>query len=104
MKKFTKNNQRFICINCNKEVSLHPTSSRDHCNYCLYSLHVDIYPGDRLNECKGILKPIDVEVNADKTKLIYECQKCHLRVKNISAIDDNFDEIIKISVSHGRSK
>jgi len=33
-------------------------TARDHCPYCLYSKHLDIFPGDRKNECKGLMKPI----------------------------------------------
>ncbi len=49
---FVKNDKSFICINCGKKVEKLKYTSRDHCNYCLYSLHVDITPGDRENDCK----------------------------------------------------
>ena len=56
---FIKNDNSFTCINCNNEVKKLEYTSRDHCNHCLYSLHVDITPGDRKNECKGVLVPIN---------------------------------------------
>ena len=60
MKKFIVRDEEFICENCNKLVNKLGYTSRDHCPHCLYSKHVDINPGDRLNECKGLLKPIQI--------------------------------------------
>ena len=55
MKLFSKNDDSFTCEHCKKEVKPLNYTSRDHCPYCLYSKHVDINPGDRSNECKGLL-------------------------------------------------
>ena len=60
-KRFTKNDDTFICKNCGLEVKPLGYSSRNHCPRCLCSLHVDINPGDRANPCKGLLRPIKVE-------------------------------------------
>jgi len=97
MKKFTKNNKTFLCVHCLKEVEKHPTSSRDHCNYCLYSLHVDIYPGDRANPCRGILKPVDIKSSSGKTQIVYVCEKCGEIENNIVASDDNRDELVNLA-------
>lgn len=97
MKKFTELDEEFVCLNCGKKVSKLNYSSRDHCPYCLYSLHVDINPGDRQNTCKGLLKPIDIEKFKDTYKIIYKCTSCGELHKNIMAKDDNYDEILKIS-------
>ncbi len=97
MKKFSSNDQEFICENCFKKVDKLLYSSRDHCPFCLYSKHVDINPGDRLNECKGLLKPIGITKYKDTYKIVYKCLKCGQIHKNIIANDDNYDEIIKIS-------
>ena len=98
MKKFTMKDENFICENCNKEVNKLNYTARDHCPYCLYSKHVDIFPGDRENECKGLLKPIGIEKFKDTYKIIYKCDKCHQEHKNIMANDDNYELIIKLSV------
>ena len=97
MKMFSKNDKSFICENCNKEVNPLNYTSRDHCQYCLYSKHVDINPGDRLNTCKGLLKPIGIEKYKDTYKIIYKCEKCKNTHKNIIAKDDDMNMIIKIS-------
>lgn len=98
MKRFLENDEEFICENCGKKVGKLVYSSRDHCPYCLYSKHVDILPGDRSNECRGLLKPIGIEKYKDTYKIIYKCDKCHEMHKNIAANDDNYDEIINLSV------
>ena len=71
MKKFTMRDEDFICLNCGKKVSKLHVTSRDHCPFCLYSLHVDINPGDRQNPCKGLMKPIGIEKFKDQYKIIY---------------------------------
>lgn len=97
MKKFTMRDETFICENCNKKVNTLGYTARDHCNYCLCSKHVDINPGDRLNNCKGILRPISIEKFKNTYKIIYKCDKCNKIHKNIMANDDNFDLIIELS-------
>lgn len=97
MKRFNEIDEGFICENCQKKVEPTGYTSRDHCPYCLYSKHVDINPGDRKNECCGLLKPIGIEKFKDTYKIIYRCEKCHQEHKNIIAKDDDMTEIIKIS-------
>lgn len=89
--------EKFICENCGKEVKKLNYSARDHCPYCLYSKHVDIMPGDRNNECHGLMKPINIEKYRNTFKIIYQCQKCGEKHKNIIAKDDVFEKIIEIS-------
>ena len=97
MKQFVKKDEAFTCINCGKEVSPLGYTTRDHCPYCLYSIHIDIMPGDRANPCKGMLKPIGIEKFKDTFKIIYKCQTCGQLHKNIVATDDDFDKIIELS-------
>ncbi len=97
MKRFNMRDEDFICINCCKEVNKLNTTARDHCNNCLYSVHVDINPGDRKNPCKGLLEPIGIEKYRDTYKIIYKCQLCGMIHKNIMASDDNMDKIIELS-------
>lgn len=101
---FIKNDQTFICKNCGRNVKRLKYTSRDHCNFCLYSLHVDIHPGDRLNKCGGLLKPINVIVDSKKGEQIkYICTKCGANVKNIIAEDDNKETIYKIIKEYAKS-
>lgn len=94
---FVKNDESFICKNCGKKVEKLIYTSRDHCNYCLHSIHIDIEPGDRLNDCKGLLVPVNVIDTAKKGKvIIYRCSKCGNEIKNIVANDDNEKEIFNV--------
>lgn len=98
MKKFNMIDESFICDNCGKEVNKLEYTARDHCPYCLYSKHVDINPGDRNNNCKGLLKPIGIEKFKSTYKIIYKCEKCNQLHKNIIASDDNMNLIIELSI------
>ena len=97
MKKFNMIDEEFICLNCGNKVDKLNVTARDHCNNCLYSLHVDINPGDRKNPCKGLLEPIGIEKYRDTYKIIYKCTRCGMLHKNIMATDDNMDKIIELS-------
>ena len=97
MKKFNMIDEEFICENCNNKVKKLNYTARDHCPYCLFSKHLDILPGDRKNNCKGLLKPISIEKYKNTYKIIYKCLKCNQIHKNIMANDDNFDKIIALS-------
>ncbi|MFS8131477.1 MAG: RNHCP domain-containing protein [Candidatus Dojkabacteria bacterium] len=95
-KKFRKNNESFVCLNCGKLTPPHPSSSRDHCMYCLYSLHVDINPGDRMNTCKGLLKPIGLRTKNSKEQIVYKCLKCSKIAYCIISPDDDRSEIVRL--------
>lgn len=96
-KKFTMKDEAFVCLKCSKKVTPLGYTSRDHCPFCLYSLHIDIFPGDRSNKCLGLLKPIDIEKYRDTFKIIYQCEKCGELHKNIMAKDDDMNRIIELS-------
>ena len=98
MKRFNMIDDEFLCDNCHKYVYKLKVSARDHCPYCLYSKHVDINPGDRKNNCCGLLVPIDIEKYKNTYKIIYKCSKCGNIHKNIMAVDDDMDKIISLSV------
>lgn len=95
---FTEIDEEFICENCGKKVSKLGYSCRNHCNYCLHSKHVDKNPGDRAEECHGILEPIGIETNPKKGYVIvFRCKKCGAIRKNKAAEDDNMELIIELS-------
>ena len=101
MKKFNEIDEEFICENCGAKVGKLGYSCRNHCNKCLHSKHVDKNPGDRAEECKGILEPIGLEVDSKKGYIIiFKCKKCGAIRKNKVAEDDDMNEIIKLSARH----
>lgn len=105
-KRFSKNDDSFICANCGASVEPLGYSSRNHCPKCLCSLHVDVNPGDRANGCGGIMDAIGVETDAKRGYIIvHKCRKCgeikRCRAANDARIQpDNIMKIIELSASH----
>ena len=76
-KRFSKLDDSFVCLHCGREVLPLGYSSRNHCPFCLWSIHIDINPGDRANPCLGALEPITAEPDPKKGYVIVsKCQKC----------------------------
>ena len=93
--------EEFICENCGTLVPKLGYSCRNHCPKCLHSKHVDINPGDRSEDCKGLLVPVGMEPNSKKGyMIIFKCQKCGMIRKNKAAEDDDMDLLIKLSAKH----
>lgn len=85
-KRFIKNDDSFICANCGRHVEPLGYSSRNHCPFCLWSLHVDENPGDRASECGGLMFPLRVETDARKGYIIvHKCQRCGAVKRNRAA-------------------
>ncbi len=103
-KRFRTLDEGFLCHHCGKEVLPNEVTSRDHCPHCLYSLHVDIHPGDRANPCRGSLRPVSAEPHAKKGfVIIYRCEKCGEILRNKAALTgntpDNMELIIKLTAN-----
>lgn len=88
--KLIRNNASFTCVVCGKHVEKAVGSSRDHCPFCIHSLHVDLdIPGDRLNECKGIMSPVAIRPWKKETyKVLFRCERCEKEQWNVTASDD----------------
>jgi len=92
----------FTCAVCGAAAAPLGYTARDHCPRCLSSLHLDIFPGDRMSGCGGMLVPIGVEKQTGKDggyKIVYRCQSCGEVKKNIAAEDDDMDRIIELSTA-----
>jgi hypothetical protein len=90
----------FNCRKCGAPVSpqAQGTRQRNHCPYCLSSLHVDITPGDRKELCRGIMEPIGVWVRGGgDTALLHRCRKCGTLRSNRLAGDDNEETLRSIA-------
>ena len=99
MKNFTKRDESFVCENCGKKVDKLVYSSRDHCPYCLCSKNVDKLSGDRAEDCKGILRPVQTIPTKNGFDIVYKCDKCNEVRKNKSAEDDDVDLLIRLTVN-----
>jgi Zn finger protein HypA/HybF involved in hydrogenase expression len=99
--RFTEIDEEFICENCKKTVPKLGYSCRNHCPYCLHSKHLDINPGDRAEDCHGILEPIGIDINSKKGYMIlFRCKKCGETRKNKVAKDDDMNLIIELTAKH----
>ena len=100
---FTKNDSGFVCINCGKEVHPLGYTSRNHCPFCLYSIHIDENPGDRASDCLGTLEPISAYPDPKKGYVIvHRCKKCGAIRKNKAALEtkdqpDNLELILNLT-------
>ena len=97
--KTIKINEGFICLHCQQKISPAEKTCRNHCNHCLYSLHVDgDVPGDRASECHGLMEPIRVERDKKGYMIVQHCLTCgHIR-RNKTMPDDDWDTIIELSM------
>jgi hypothetical protein len=101
----------FICAHCNYLVSaahsLSGVNNRNHCPYCLWSCHLDLFAaGDRLSACKGGMKPIGLTMKKSRNKyrleargelmLIHECTECGSLSINRIAADDDSESILTV--------
>lgn len=94
MKTFTKKTENFVCENCGVENI--GNGYTNHCANCLWSKHVDVNPGDRAEQCGGLMKPIEIIQIKQEFSVLQECQKCGHQRKNKISKEDNFDVVLKI--------
>lgn len=106
-KRFVKNDSGFICSHCKKEVLPLGSSSRNHCPFCLWSLHVDVNPGDRANTCGGEMQPIRTEPDSKGGYvIIHRCTKCGETRRNRAAYHakvqpDNRSLLVRLTAGLG---
>lgn len=100
-KRFTKNDSGFLCANCGREVPPLRYTSRNHCPWCLCSLHLDVNPGDRAADCGGIMDPITAEPDPKRGFILtHKCRKCGAIRRNKAAEDDDRNAIIRLTAMH----
>ncbi|MFI1828188.1 RNHCP domain-containing protein [Streptomyces sp. NPDC020412] len=112
----TIENTGFTCENCGTAVTpLVNGSYRNHCPFCLHSLHVDVSPGDRANDCRALMRPVAVEHHSAKGyMLVHQCTGCGARRRNRMAHDprqgDDLDSVLVLmrvgerESGHGRRR
>ena len=88
---FKKVTEDFTCEHCGTFVE--GDGYTNHCPKCLWSLHVDNEPGDRANNCNGLMEPFGVLYTTDETKLQHKCTKCGMIKKNRLGKQDDKDAI-----------
>ena len=99
---FIRTKEDFICENCGHFVR--GNGYTNHCPECLWSKHVDVFPGDRKGKCGGMMEPIGVTKKGKEYTIIHKCIKCGITKPNKAVPEDNFQMIIQISAETTHKK
>jgi hypothetical protein len=101
----------FVCAHCHALVSsahwLSGVNNRNHCPYCLWSCHLDLYAaGDRLSACKAPMRPVGLTMKRSRNKyqpeargelmLIHRCTDCNALSINRIAADDVPEAVLAV--------
>jgi transcription elongation factor Elf1 len=100
-KNFQRRVEDFECLNCGHKIE--GNGYTNHCPNCLWSRHVDINPGDRLAECRGMMEAIAIHKKGQQYRIFHRCEICGHEAWNQSAHEDNFDRLIAIAKSMGNA-
>ena len=99
--KHTHSGKQFICRYCGRSVKAEApgTGHRNHCPWCLRSVHLDNQPGDRASACGSVMEPIAVSIRRGKEwMLIHRCNVCGTLKENRIAGDDNEWALLSLAV------
>ena len=93
-KRFQRRIEDFTCGRCGKEV--HGTGYTNHCPHCLWSRHVDRNPGDRRENCGGMMRPVALEQRRGGYMVVHRCEVCGITRKNRTAPEDSLEAMIEV--------
>ena len=97
----TASDAAFLCEHCGRVVpaAASGTEHRNHCPWCLWSLHVDLQVGDRRSGCRGEMEPIAVWVRGDgEWALVHRCRRCGALKTNRIAGDDGEANLLSLAL------
>lgn len=103
MKRFQKRVEHFICSNCGFKVR--GNGFTNHCPACLWSKHVDEFPGDRKQACEGMMRPVELDTKGETIFVIHACLECGERKRNKTSPFDH-EAVLRFSaaIAEARSK
>ena len=91
---FIRKKEDFTCEYCGTHNK--GNGYTNHCSVCLYSKHVDIEPGDRLNTCRALMKPIAVVYENNDKYIRHRCIACGFEKNNKISSNDSIEAMILI--------
>ena len=94
-KKFTRNKENFQCEKCGFEVM--GNGYTNHCPQCLFSLHIDIFPGDRKAKCQGLMDPVGLEQKYGRYRITHQCLLCGYTKINMASTEDDFSALLSLA-------
>lgn len=92
--RFTRRTEDFMCLNCARRVR--GRGYTNHCPHCLWSRHVDVFPGDRAAACGGPMRPTGALHEQGRTVLVQRCDTCGHTRRNRTAPDDDRDAVLAL--------
>lgn len=92
--KFSRKIEDFACQHCGAKVK--GDGFTNHCPKCLYSRHVDVNPGDRAGQCRGLMAPIAAEMEHGEKILVHRCEKCRAIKRNKVSEEDDLKKLIEL--------
>jgi hypothetical protein len=93
---FIRTKENFVCQNCGEFVL--GDGYTNHCPECLWSRHVDRFPGDRAANCGGMMQPIDILVTgSSKFSITHRCVSCGFERVNKAQREDRIETIIMLA-------
>ncbi|HRZ30190.1 MAG TPA: RNHCP domain-containing protein [Candidatus Paceibacterota bacterium] len=90
--KFQRKKEDFACENCGVKVL--GNGFTNHCPSCLWSKHVDVFPGDRDADCGGLMEPIGIELEKGKYIVTQRCLKCGKIWRNEASPQDAISQFL----------
>lgn len=97
-KKFQRRIEDFVCEHCGAHVK--GTGYTNHCPKCLWSKHVDVFPGDRSDECGGMMEPLYLEGTTEKYRIVHRCDRCGAERRVSVSADDDMDAVTRLAGNH----
>ena len=94
-KKFTRTIENFVCGHCGTKVK--GNGYTNHCPNCLWSKHVDNYPGDRSNACGGLMEPVNLELQKGIYHITHRCQSCGAIARCKTAPEDSIKALAELA-------
>ena len=92
--RFQKTVEDFTCAVCGAQVA--GNGFTNHCPRCLWSRHVDRFPGDRASACQGMMRPVAVESRGRRLMVRHRCERCGAEVVNRLGKEDDFQAALDI--------
>lgn len=94
-RRFTRKKENFKCVQCGMFVM--GNGYTNHCPRCLWSLHVDINPGDRKNKCRGMMEPVSTVYGRVGFIIMHRCLECGEEKSISGSAGDNAELMADIS-------
>lgn len=99
---FKRTQEDFVCEHCGAEVK--GTGYTNHCPKCLWSKHVDITPGDREEECGGMMRPVDIYLEHRDWIIVHRCELCGEERRKKVVAEDDVDAVIELQKKINKKK